>query len=404
MPKKKTVLASTLLCLITAANANEPPELVWISVAQDANRTEDIAPGHRMSVQKGSATGNVSDGARALLVERDQLDALAEQFRSESRHGAGFIVHSSLEDALSARVVQRRPGYEINQQETVRSLIGQIDETRLIQVIEQLSRYRDRRHNSDTGAQASLAIRDLWQSWAGDRTDVKVAQVSHTRTLQKSVVLTITGSENPDEVIVLGGHLDSASNAQQAPGADDNASGIASLSEVVRVLLENNYQPRRTLQFMAYAAEEIGLVGSGEIAQRHRSDGIDVLGALQLDMTNYKGSSNDIYIYEDFTDSMQNDFLRRLITAYQPDLQIGTSRCGYGCSDHASWNRYGYAASFPFEARFDQSNPYIHTARDKLENSDRSASHAARFSRLALSYAIELGSGTRSVSSSANRE
>lgn len=404
MPKKKAFLASTLLCLTIAANATEPPELVWISVAHDANYTEDMVPGHRLSVRKGSTTGDVSAGSRAFFVERDQLDALAEQFRGESRHGAGFIVHSSLEDALSVQAVQRRPGYDIEQQETVQGLIGQIDETRLIQVIEQLSRYQDRRHRSATGAQASLAIHDLWRSWAGNRADVKVAQVSHTGTPQKSVVLTITGSENPDEVIVLGGHLDSTSNTPKAPGADDNASGIASLSEVIRVLLENNYRPKRTLQFIAYAAEEIGLVGSGEIAQRHRNQGIDVLGTLQLDMTNYKGSSNDIYIYEDYTDGMQNNFLRRLISTYQPDLRIGASRCGYGCSDHASWNRYGYAASFPVEAGFDQVNPYIHTANDTLEKSDSSAAHAAKFSRLALSYAIELGSGTRVVSSSANQE
>ncbi|BDU19504.1 M20/M25/M40 family metallo-hydrolase [Dyella sp. GSA-30] len=399
MSKKKAALAAALLCLVTTVHAAEPPELVWISLAQDASLTEDLRFGQRLSVQKGSPHDSL-----ALLVEYDQLDTLAEQLRSESRHGAGFIVHSSLEDALSVQAVERRPGYDIDQHETVRGLIGQIDETRLIQVIEQLSRYQDRRHRSETGAQASLAIRDLWQSWAGNRADVKVAQVTHARTPQKSVVLTMTGSEKPDEIIVLGGHLDSTSNALKAPGADDNASGIASLSEVVRVLLQNNYRPKRTLQFMAYAAEEVGLVGSGEIAQRYRNDGIDVLGALQLDMTNYKGSSGDIYIYEDYTDRMQNDFLRRLITTYQPDLQIGTSRCGYGCSDHASWNRYGYAASLPFEARFDQANPSIHTANDTLEKSGGNATHTAKFARLALSYAIELGSGTRVVSSAATQE
>jgi leucyl aminopeptidase len=404
MSKKNALLASSLLCLTMAAHATEPPELVWISLAQDANRIDEIHLDHRLSVQKGNATEEGSDGSRALLVEYDQLDALAEHLRDGSGHGAGFIVHSSLEDALSVQAVQRRPGYDIDQHETVRGLIGQIDETRLIQVIEQLSRYQDRRHRSETGAQASLAVRDLWQSWAGNRADVKVAQVSHARTPQKSVALTMTGSEKPDEVIVLGGHLDSTSNATKAPGADDNASGIASLSEVVRVLLQNNYRPKRTLQFMAYAAEEVGLVGSGEIAQRHRNDGIDVLGALQLDMTNYKGSSSDIYIYEDYTDSKQNEFLRRLITTYQPDLRIGASRCGYGCSDHASWNRYGYAASFPFEARFDQANPSIHTANDTLEKSGGNATHAAKFARLALSYAIELGSGTRVVSSAAKQE
>jgi leucyl aminopeptidase len=359
---------------------------------------------HRLTVQKNAAGPTALDDVRAVLIEQVQLDTLSGKITDHNSHGPGFIVHSSLEDALSIQAVMRRPEYDIGQQDVVQRLIGQIDETRLIQVIEQLSRFQTRLHSSASGAQASLAIRDLWKSWAESHADVQVEQVTHLTTPQKSVVLTMTGSERPDEVIVLGGHLDSIANGSRAPGADDNASGIASLSEVIRVLLENNYQPKRTLKFIAYAAEEGGLRGSGEIAQSHRRNNIDVLGALQLDMTNYKGSADDIYLYSDYTDAAQNEFLRRLIVTYQPGLRIGTSRCGYGCSDHASWNRYGYAASFPFEARFDQANPSIHTANDTLERSGGNASHAAKFSRLALSYAIELGSGTRVASSPAPQE
>ena len=68
---------------------------------------------------------------------------------------------------------------------------------------------------------------------------------------------------------MLGAHQDSVNGARatgRAPGADDDASGVASLSEVIRVALANDYRPLRTVKFMAYAAEEVGLRGSADIA------------------------------------------------------------------------------------------------------------------------------------------
>ena len=55
-----------------------------------------------------------------------------------------------------------------------------------------------------------------------------------------------------------------------------------------------------------------------------------------------------------------NKFLEMIIDAY---VAIGyqESTCGYGCSDHASWNKMGFDAAFTFESPFEHHNPYIHT-------------------------------------------
>ena len=50
-------------------------------------------------------------------------------------------------------------------------------------------------------------------------------------------------------------------------GADDDGSGCANFMEVLRVLMNSGYQPRRTLEFIGWAAEEVGLRGANEIAQ-----------------------------------------------------------------------------------------------------------------------------------------
>eukprot|EP01032_Pedospumella_encystans_P012646 gene12646-14618_t len=113
------------------------------------------------------------------------------------------------------------------------------------------------------------------------------------------------------------------------------------MTEALRVMIASGYKPRRTIKMIGYAAEEVGLRGSQEIAQYHKNNNINVVGVMQLDMTNYKGSASDIFIYTDYTDSQQNTFLANLITTYQPTLSIGYDKCGYGCSDHASWTAAG---------------------------------------------------------------
>jgi leucyl aminopeptidase len=121
---------------------------------------------------------------------------------------------------------------------------------------------------------------------------------------------------------------------------------------------------------------------------------------LQLDMTGYEGSANDIYLISDNTNADQNTFLGDLVDTYLPTLTRGTTACQYGCSDHASWHSRGYAASFPFEAYFrpfppnPQYNPFIHTQNDTLANIGNNANHAVKFSKLAAAYMAELAKGT----------
>src|SRR5690606_3501768 len=156
--------------------------------------------------------------------------------------------------------------------------------------------------------------------------------------LQPSIIMTIPGTTNPSEVVILGGHQDSIRSGCSAsttcltlpaPGADDDASGIASLTEVIRVAMANNYHPAKTVKFMAYAAEEAGLLGSKAIAMNYQNAGVNVVGVFQLDMTNYKAPSTDIAIITDHTDPDQNQFVRDLASTYLPTLAVVNTQCGY---------------------------------------------------------------------------
>ncbi|MEK7721682.1 MAG: M20/M25/M40 family metallo-hydrolase, partial [Elusimicrobiota bacterium] len=174
-----------------------------------------------------------------------------------------------------------------------------------------------------------------------------------------------------------------------APGADDNASGIAALTEAIRVIVASGYKPKKTLKFMGYSAEEVGLRGSQDIARAFKLEGAEIEGVIQLDMTNFNGSAEDIFLITDYTNAPQNAFLGSLIRSYT-DYRLGETKCGYACSDHASWTKNGFAASFPFEASFKESNPYIHSARDTLSQSGGHSRHALKFAKLVIAYLVEM--------------
>jgi leucyl aminopeptidase len=346
-----------------------------------------------------------TEGQYAVVaVDARDLETLSEEMHEVFHRCGGFMVHDSLDDALSVQKDgPKKPiEYTIDHGALVSAVLPKLQEQSILGTIRELSSMQNRYYQSATGAAASTWLRDKWRSFS-TRTDISF-ELFDQGYAQKSVILTIPGTTRANEVVVLGGHLDSIAiggRNSNAPGADDDASGIATLTEIVRVLLQTNYRPERTIKVIAYAAEEVGLRGSLAIVKEFKKRKINVVGALQLDMTNYQGSDKDIWLMRDFTDAAQNAFLVRLIETY-----VGATwafdACGYACSDHASWTRAGVPASMPFEARMHDRNTAIHTKHDTLEMSDENASHALKFARLGAAYAIELAKGDLDAKIAAN--
>ncbi len=81
-----------------------------------------------------------------------------------------------------------------------------------------------------------------------------------------NAVAEIPGSDKKDEVVMLGGHLDSW---QSATGATDNAIGCAVMMEAARILKALGVQPRRTIRVALWSGEEQGLLGSQEYVKQH---------------------------------------------------------------------------------------------------------------------------------------
>lgn len=81
-----------------------------------------------------------------------------------------------------------------------------------------------------------------------------------------NAIAEIRGTELPDEVVMLGGHLDSW---HSATGATDNATGCSIMLEAARILAALDVEPRRTIRVALWGGEEQGLIGSQAYVAEH---------------------------------------------------------------------------------------------------------------------------------------
>lgn len=392
------------ICMMLAAPC-ATASTSWITAGDVAtSKIRKLQPAAKI---RGSRDFGMAGAEKLHLLElrTKDLDKLSGALHRELRHCGGFMFHATeadgrralaLGDAVALATLVR-PTYTISNEAIVAPLLQQMQEAPMRETITGLTGFANRFYTSAPGIAASGWLKDRWTALAKGQAHIAIAHYAHVGYEQRSVIATIEGTDKAGEIIVVGAHLDSINllgtkDGTKAPGADDDASGIAGLTEVLRVVAASGYKPRRTIKLIGYAAEEVGLRGSQDIAREYKKSGSNVVGVMQLDMTNFKGSDSDIYIFTDYTSEPQNQFLVKLVKAYLPALTVGYDKCGYACSDHASWHAQGYPASMPFESEIRKDNPHIHTANDTLANSGSQAAHALKFARLAAAFAVELGS------------
>jgi leucyl aminopeptidase len=281
----------------------------------------------------------------------------------------------------------------LTQGDYLSSALPLLDMGRARSVVESLSAFKNRYYRSAHGVKSANWIADQFRGRARNRSDVKVELYAHSWE-QPSVIAMIEGQgPHKNEIVVIGGHQDSinqssfGSREMVAPGADDNASGIATVLEVFQVLIQSGFRPDRTLAFMAYAGEEVGLLGSQDIANAYRNSKKSVVAVMQLDMTGFPGAGNQVVFMTDHVSPELTKFSQKLMDTYVK-VRWSTDRCGYACSDHASWTRAGYPSVMPFEATMSTDNKAIHTTQDLITKLD--FNHTSAFARLGLSFMAEL--------------
>ena len=117
-----------------------------------------------------------------------------------------------------------------------------------------------------------------------------------TPTRITNVVATLRGDTAPDRIYVVTGHYDSRASdvldfTSDAPGADDDASGVAAVLELARVMATRRSEA--TIVFAAVAGEEQGLYGSDHLAQGFQDAGADVQGMFSNDIVGTGDAHDD---------------------------------------------------------------------------------------------------------------
>ena len=272
----------------------------------------------------------------------------------------------------------------------VRTMINQVSADRISTMIGELSSITTRHHSSPTGKAMASLLKEKYLAVAIGRSDVTVEFFDHgSKTPQNSIIVRIIGKTLPDEIVILGSHIDSVNmmggSSSRSPGADDNASGTSTNFEIFRLLMANGIHPDRTIEIHGYAAEEMGLVGSQDMAQKYKAAGKNVVTMVQHDMNLFKaaGAPDKIWFVTNNTLDTFNTALGALIDQYV-GVQWGKKALSGGDSDHTSWRRQGYVTSFPFEDPASY-NHKIHTENDTFANAN-AMTQVVAFAKLGLAY------------------
>ena len=90
----------------------------------------------------------------------------------------------------------------------------------------------------------------------------------------------IRGTEHPEQIVVVGGHLDSW---DLATGATDNGVGTTATLGAAEAILKSGFKPRRTIRFVLFTGEEEGLLGSVAYTRMHKNEMANHVAAVILD-------------------------------------------------------------------------------------------------------------------------
>ncbi|MCR5036441.1 MAG: M28 family peptidase [Bacteroidales bacterium] len=201
------------------------------------------------------------------------------------------------------------------------------------------------------------------------------------------------GTLYPDVYVVCGSHFDSFSyeamyGGGTCPGADDNATGVASVLESARIMTQ--YEFEYSIIYCAYGCEEMGLYGSEAYAARCQQEGMEILGYFNNDMNGYL-YGDQIHIDCIYPNSVApiGDYYMNVGSVYFPELPIRHVNFNEGDSDHTSFNNHGYMGIYPFED-YQHYSPNIHTPNDLIGPSVTSFEMSQRYCQMNIGCLAEL--------------
>ena len=278
---------------------------------------------------------------------------------------------------------------------TIREMLDQVNQDSLEATVQHLQDYGSRIWNSDNAFAAS--------DWIASRMEALGLEVEQqpfnantwmgSGAAAPNVIGIQRGTLYPDTYVVCGSHFDSFSyeamyGGGTAPGADDNATGVASVLESARIMTQ--YEFEYSIIYCAYGCEEMGLYGSEAYASRCQQQGMDIIGYFNNDMNGYL-YGDQIHIDCIYPNSVEpiGTYYMNVGEVYYPELPIRHVNFNQGDSDHTSFNNHGYMGIYPFED-YQNYSPYIHTPNDIIGTSVNSFEMSQQYCQMNIACLAEI--------------
>ena len=219
--------------------------------------------------------------------------------------------------------------------------------------------------------------------------DFSTQQYCYGRKTIMNLIAEKLGQDQSDEIIVVGAHYDTVLDS---PGADDNATGIACLLELIRLL--HRYNTNRTFRFVAFTLEEPPFFGSEQMgsnvyAKSCREKDENIVGMIALEMLGYYkerrrsqkfplpdmiGHYSDKGNFIAIVGNNHSHPLGSVLADKMKETSLVKTRIiipnspihGIDLSDHSSFWRYNYPAIMITDTAFYR-NPHYHENSDTIE-------------------------------------
>ena len=317
-------------------------------------------------IVKGSAMPYKNDGAVAIFNKKASLPKLTRDFPV---------------------ITEEDP--------RIREMLNQVNMDSLEATVQHLQDYNSRIWNSENAFAAS--------DWIAGRMEALGLEVEQqpfnantwmgSGQAAPNVIGIQRGTLYPDTYVVCGSHFDSFSyeamyGGGTAPGADDNATGVASVLESARIMTQ--YEFEYSIIYCAYGCEEMGLYGSEAYASRCQEQGLDIIGYFNNDMNGYL-YGDQIHIDCIYPNSVEpiGTYYMNVGEVYYPEVPIRHVNFTQGDSDHTSFNNHGYMGIYPFED-YQNHSPYIHTPNDIIGTSVTSFEMSQQFCQMNIACLAEI--------------
>ena len=257
--------------------------------------------------------------------------------------------------------------------EFVNALVKQVQQAQVNNWVTNLVNFPTRHTSSAQNIEVAKWLRSKFRSFG--YADVTFHNFTYNALTRHNVICTKLGVTDPGKKIIICAHYDSLSNNLDstvvAPGADDNASGVAGLLEIARVL--RNIDTSYSIQLAAFSGEEQGLVGSAAYANTASTNGLQIPLLINLDMIGHPIDPVDpqIIIEQDMgnvvstNDVASQTFAMQMVQDAADFTTIKTSLGPIYGSDYMPFEHFGYVCIGAYDGA--DITPFYHTSNDTLD-------------------------------------